>query len=104
MVEKQELHCHNCNNYVQFDIDLELNGNHVLNCPNCGHQHCRVVKDGKITDERWGSTNNTYHIGSATTTAISTYTVYSVNSVSVNSGDMTNAALYYAWMNTITNA
>jgi transcription elongation factor Elf1 len=40
MNEAQELHCHNCDKYVQFTIDTELNGNHVLECPNCGHEHC----------------------------------------------------------------
>lgn len=54
-VERQELHCHNCNKYVQFDLDLEMDGNHVLKCPSCGHEHCRVVQKGKITDTRWDS-------------------------------------------------
>jgi hypothetical protein len=57
MVERQEIHCHNCDNYVRFDIDTDLNGNHVLNCPKCGHEHCRVVKDGRITGDRWDSRN-----------------------------------------------
>ena len=46
--QRQELHCHACNNYVQFDIDVEQNGNHVIICPNCGHEHCRVVRNGII--------------------------------------------------------
>jgi hypothetical protein len=54
---KQELHCHACNRYVQFELDLSLNGNHVLKCPNCNHEHCRVVKDGEITDSRWDRRN-----------------------------------------------
>jgi len=54
MVRSQELHCHNCNRYVQFEVDLELNGNYVLDCPNCGHKHYRTVRDGRITDQRWG--------------------------------------------------
>jgi hypothetical protein len=61
---KQELHCHECDKYVQFDLDLSINGNHVLNCPNCGHEHCRVVEDGVITDDRWDSRNYTYIIPS----------------------------------------
>lgn len=27
MKERQELYCHNCDKYVQFDIDLGSNGN-----------------------------------------------------------------------------
>lgn len=57
--EIQELHCHNCNRYVQFRLDLSINGNHVITCPNCRHEHCRVVQDGKITDIRWGHRNQT---------------------------------------------
>jgi Zn finger protein HypA/HybF involved in hydrogenase expression len=53
-VERQELYCHNCGKYVQFNLDLSVDGNYKLNCPNCGHEHYRIVKDGKITDERWG--------------------------------------------------
>jgi len=54
---RQELHCHACDHYVQFSMDLAKDGNHVLECPNCGHEHCRVVKDGKITDIRWDQRN-----------------------------------------------
>lgn len=56
-VVRQELHCHACNGYVQFELDTAINGNHVLNCPNCGHEHCRVVRDGKISDVRWDQRN-----------------------------------------------
>ena len=56
-IERQELHCHECGKYVQFDLDLSMDGNHVLKCPNCGHEHCRVVQKGKITDTRWDQRN-----------------------------------------------
>ena len=58
--ERQELHCHACNQYVQFDIDIEQNGDHVIVCPNCGHEHCRVIKDGVITEARWDRRNGGY--------------------------------------------
>jgi DNA-directed RNA polymerase subunit RPC12/RpoP len=80
MTEKQELYCHNCGKYVQFDIDMELNGNHVLKCPNCGHEHCRVVKDGVITDDRWDSRNPTYIISKAAYTSVSTWNTYNGSS------------------------
>ena len=57
LIERQELWCHDCENYVQFDLDLSVDGNHVLECPSCGHEHCRVVKNGRITDIRWDSRN-----------------------------------------------
>lgn len=83
-IERQEIHCHNCDRYVQFDIDTGLNGRHVLNCPVCGHEHCRIVRDGKITDERWDQRNAnmqfmpTYSATNATTSATSvSYAIYS---------------------------
>lgn len=57
MIEAQELYCHACDRHVQFNLDMDLDGNHVLECPNCGHEHCRVVKEGKITDDRWAQRN-----------------------------------------------
>jgi DNA-directed RNA polymerase subunit RPC12/RpoP len=102
MIERQEIHCHNCDKYVQFDIDTSLNGRHVLNCPECGHEHCRIVKDGVITDERWDSRNanigtmQTYQIAIATTSTVSTYDFY----VQVSGTGNTN--LYGSWMNTST--
>lgn len=84
-IEMQELFCRNCGGYVQFPLDLELNGNHVLKCPNCGHEHCRVVKDGIITDQRWDSRNPSNTI-TASTYSISpryvTFTSYSFSSSS----------------------
>jgi len=54
-VVRQELYCHSCGNYVQFDINMGLNGNHEIECPRCGHIHYRVVEGGVITDVRWRS-------------------------------------------------
>jgi len=87
MIERQELHCHNCDKYVQFDLDLSLNGNHVLECPNCGHEHCRVVKNGQITLDRWDSRNdNTIMVNSSSCT----YTTLSVDTTSSATCSYTN--------------
>ena len=94
---RQELHCHACNQYVQFNIDMELDGNHVLNCPNCGHEHCRVVNNGVITDDRWDRRNSTYNVTGSTMTfsSASTFTTYAGSTGG-------NAFLYQSWSNTIT--
>ena len=42
-----------CGGYIYVKLNLELNGNHVVNCPNCGHKHYRVVKNGIITEDRF---------------------------------------------------
>lgn len=100
-MEKQELHCHNCQNYVQFDIDLELNGNHVIICPKCKHEHCRVVEKGIITKDRWGQRNGnsnfvTYTVSNTTWTASSTWTTYQSSYSNSTSGDY---YLYNKWLN-----
>jgi DNA-directed RNA polymerase subunit RPC12/RpoP len=78
--ERQEIHCHECDKWVQFDIDTSLDGNHVLKCPNCGHEHCRVVRDGRITDIRWDHRNGpTYPALNVTTTSSSTFTSYTIS-------------------------
>lgn len=97
MIERQELHCHGCDQYVQFDLDLSLNGNHVLTCPKCGHEHCRVVRNGRITGDRWDSRNvSSYAVGSVTTSAVSTFSSYAAASTA----GATVVYGYGAWMNT----
>jgi hypothetical protein len=96
MIERQEIWCHNCNNHVQFDIDLSLNGNHVLECPNCGHEHCRVVRKGIITGDRWASRNG------QTYTVASTSATFSYQSIYAQASGGTGAQYYLqsAWANT----
>jgi hypothetical protein len=78
---------------------MELEGNHVFNCPNCGHEHCRVVRGGRITEDRWDRRNGvaTYYIPTTTITmtVTSTYTTYSNNT-----GGTGDPYLYSAWMDT----
>jgi hypothetical protein len=72
----QELSCHNCQMYIQFDLDFEQDGCHTIKCPNCGHEHYRVVRNGRITSDRWASSQQQYIITNAT---------YSLNSTSTSS-------------------
>lgn len=81
MVERTELYCHECNRYVQFDLEDTMSGDLEVICPNCGHVHCRVVENGVVTDVRWGSRNGnnsttTYVVTGATTTSTSINTTY----------------------------
>ena len=76
MEEGQELHCHSCDRYVQFVLDLSVDGNYILKCPNCGHPHYRMVREGRITDSRW-YTANTIQIFARTSTPESTFQMYS---------------------------
>jgi len=68
----------------------------VLECPNCGHEHCRVVKGGIITDERWDQRNGP-------TVQIPTISItWNTSSVSHNlfySGSQ-SVGVTQAWLNT----
>jgi len=62
MMERTQIECHACGCVMTVEFDMSLNGNHVVECA-CGHQHCRVVKDGKVTDIRWDQRNGvTYNM------------------------------------------
>ncbi len=94
---RQELYCHGCSSYVQFTLDLDLDGNHVLECPKCKHEHCRVVRNGEITDIRWDQRNGDLGAvwtvsgrgGGITTTTTSTF----------SSSTSTSFFLYQSWSN-----
>lgn len=45
--------CTECSKNFIATLDLELDGNHVVECPHCGHEHCRVVEKGVVTGDRW---------------------------------------------------
>jgi hypothetical protein len=96
MTERQEIHCHNCGMYVRFDIDMSLDGNHVLECPVCGHEHCRVVKNGVVTEDRWDSRNGQRYrlfVVSSSSTSIWSRAITSTSSTS-------NYFVYQSWLNT----
>lgn len=98
MLERQELYCHGCNGYVQFSLDISLNGIHTLNCPKCGHEHTRQVIDGKIGDAMRGSPGMVMHQASrATWTTTSTWDNYTTSDTSVTGG---STFLYTTWTNT----
>lgn len=86
----QRIYCHACGRHVRFSLDLGLEGNHVLRCPTCAHEHCRVVKNGRVTNDRWASRNGpTYTITNATTITV-------IAQISTNS----NAILWDSWSQT----
>lgn len=104
---RQELWCHNCNQYVQFTMDLSVDDNYDIVCPNCGHHHYRVVRKGEITEARWGRDTSqqqflftygsyaTIDYGS-TTSSVSTYTSYS--NASASGWSAVGSYTYAVWM------
>ena len=82
--------CHECGTQMRFELDLDINGNHVLNCPKCGHEHCRVVRDGKVTGDRWAQRNGPQ--------VFVTAVVYT-SGTSAHSGTSGTAIFYQSWLN-----
>jgi len=54
-VQRTLLHCHACSKEFVAQLDFDINGNYVIECAHCGHEHYRTIRDGKITEGRWGS-------------------------------------------------
>lgn len=54
-IVRTDMHCHDCCKIFYASIDFDIDGNHIIICPNCGHQHCRVIENGVATSERWDS-------------------------------------------------
>jgi DNA-directed RNA polymerase subunit RPC12/RpoP len=50
---RTDLYCHNCCKNFVAELDVSVDGDHVIECPYCAHEHCRVVKAGKVTEVRW---------------------------------------------------
>lgn len=54
---KTHLYCHHCTGNFLALLDYDIDGQHVVECPHCGHEHCRVIKGGLVTDDRWNGRN-----------------------------------------------
>lgn len=59
---RTDMWCHECSKNFIASIDFDLNGNHEVECPWCGHLHYRVIKDGKVTDDRHASDHRTHKV------------------------------------------
>ena len=57
-VQRTEMHCHNCSKQFVAELDFGINGNYTIECAHCGHEHLRTIKDGKITEARWGTADS----------------------------------------------
>lgn len=59
---RTDLYCHDCSHSFIAAIDYSIDGNHVVECPYCGHKHCRVIQGGEVTGDRWDARNETVRI------------------------------------------
>jgi len=56
-MQRTDMDCHQCGKQFIAQLDMSLDGNHLIECPYCAHEHCRVVKAGRVTGDRWDSRN-----------------------------------------------
>ena len=56
-VQRTSVDCTDCHKVFIAKINFDLDGNHKILCPYCGHEHWRVIKKGVVTGDRWGSQN-----------------------------------------------
>lgn len=54
---RTDTYCHDCGKTFIAEIDFDVDGKHIVVCPYCGHEHCRTIKDGKVTEDRWDGRN-----------------------------------------------
>lgn len=45
--------CHNCSGQFVARINYDLDGDHRIVCPRCGHVHFRTIVKGVMTQTRW---------------------------------------------------
>ena len=51
---RTDLNCECGKTFIAL-LDYTIDGNHVVECPHCGHEHCRVIEKGRVTEDRWSS-------------------------------------------------
>ena len=52
---RTDMNCTACGKVFIAELDYDIDGQHVVECPYCGHEHCRIIKGGIITGDRWDS-------------------------------------------------
>jgi len=79
--QETEMYCHDCNSKFVAELDMDINGNHEIECPHCKHIHYRVVEGGRVTGERYRSSMGTIQANTwATNGTSSSSQVYLNNS------------------------
>lgn len=50
---RHEFFCTECSKYFDIKLNIALDGNYRIHCPNCQHVHYRSVRKGVITEDRF---------------------------------------------------
>lgn len=59
---RTDMHCTECGKNFIAELDYRIDGKHVVECPYCWHEHFRVIKQGLITEGRWGHNGQTIKV------------------------------------------
>lgn len=59
---RTDITCTECDHTFIAQLDFTIEGNHIIECPYCGHEHCRIIKNGKVTNDRWSSRDQTVQV------------------------------------------
>lgn len=52
---KTVLNCTECGKQFVALLDYSITGNHIIECAHCGHEHARVIENGRVTEDRWST-------------------------------------------------
>lgn len=53
--QRTEMYCHACTKKFVAELNFDISGDFVIECAHCAHEHYRTIKNGKITEARWGT-------------------------------------------------
>jgi DNA-directed RNA polymerase subunit RPC12/RpoP len=57
---RTDMNCTDCGKSFIATLDFGVDGQHVVECPHCAHEHCRVIEKGQVTGDRWESRNENH--------------------------------------------
>ena len=57
---RTDLDCHSCDRKFIANLNYDINGDHKIVCPYCGHLHWRTIEKGVVTGDRWGQGDPKY--------------------------------------------
>jgi hypothetical protein len=53
MRELIEFECNDCNGFFRVNLNLEIEGDFLFVCPQCGREHPRTIRKGEMVGDPW---------------------------------------------------
>jgi DNA-directed RNA polymerase subunit RPC12/RpoP len=54
-IVRTDCDCHSCSGRFIAKLNYDIDGDHRVVCPRCGHIHYRTIQKGVVTETRWNS-------------------------------------------------